>query len=423
MDRSEPMVPRIVIVGGGAGGLELATRLGNMVGRRRRASVTLVERERTHLWKPLLHQAAAGTLGVDEAELDHLAQASRHHYSYRLGAMDGIDRARRLVRIAPTHADDGRLLIPRRELHYDLLVMAVGSRSDDFGIRGVADHAIALDSQADAARLQRRVLDAHIAARTQAGPLRASQLEIVIVGGGATGVELAAELHRATQALARYGLDRGRRASGVHLTILEAASRLLLPLPPRLSAAAAAELQRLGVSVRTGQRVDEVRADGVATAGGDFHPAEIIVWAAGIRAPGLLRELDGLELDRQGRLVVRDTLQTTRDDAAYAIGDCAACPWPGHDAAVPPRTRAAAAPGRATAAAHVVRARASRAPGLLAAVAPPPVHRARLAAHAVADAGAAHRAARGPARQAALSAARRRRRAKKCQAESLAKGG
>ncbi len=379
MDRSEPVVPRIVIVGGGASGLELATRLGNTVGRRRQASVALVERERTHLWKPLLHQAAAGTLGVDEAELDHLAQASRHPYSYRLGAMDGIDRARRLVRIAPTRAD--------------------------------------------AARLQRRVLDAHIAARTQAGPLRPSQLEIVIVGGGATGVELAAELHRATQALARYGLDRGRRASGVHVTVLEAASRLLPPLPPRLSAAAAAELQRLGVSVRTGQRVDEVRADGVATAGGDFHPAEIIVWAAGIRAPGLLRELDGLELDRQGRLVVRDTLQTTRDDAAYAIGDCAACPWPGHDAAVPPRTRAAAAPGRATAAAHVVRARASRAPGLLAAVAPPPVHRARLAAHAVADAGAAHRAARGPARQAALSAARRRRRAKKCQAESLAKGG
>ena len=235
MDRSEPVVPRIVIVGGGAGGLELATRLGNTVGRRRQASVALVERERTHLWKPLLHQAAAGTLGVDEAELDHLAQASRHPYSYRLGAMDGIDRARRLVRIAPTRAD--------------------------------------------AARLQRRVLDAHIAARTQAGPLRPSQLEIVIVGGGATGVELAAELHRATQALARYGLDRGRRASGVHVTVLEAASRLLPPLPPRLSAAAAAELQRLGVSVRTGQRVDEVRADGVATAGGDFHPAEIIVCA------------------------------------------------------------------------------------------------------------------------------------------------
>ena len=167
------------------------------------------------------------------------------------------------------------------------------------------------------------------------------RIVIVIVGGGATGVELAAELHRATQALARYGLDRGRRASGVHLTILEAASRLLPPLPPRLSAAAAAELQRIGVSVRTGQRVDEVRADGVATAGGGFHPAEIVVWAAGIRAPGLLRELDGLELAGQGRLVVRDTLQTTRDDAVYAIGDCAACPWPGHDAPVPPRAQAA----------------------------------------------------------------------------------
>ena len=341
MDRSAPAAPHIVLVGGGAGGLELVTRLGDAVGRRRRASVTLVERDRTHLWKPLLHQAAAGTLGVDEAELDHLAQSSRHHYAYRLGAMDGLDRTRRLLRIAPTRADDGRELIPRRELHYDLLAVAIGSCSDDFGIRGVGAHAHRLDTPTDAARLQRRLLDAHIAACTQPGPLRASQLEVVIVGGGATGVELAAELRRATRALAAYGLDRDGRAHGLHITVLEAAPRILAPLPPRLAQAASAELQRLGVSVRTGQRVDEVRADGVATADGAFHPAEIVVWAAGIRAPAVLRELDGLELDSSGRLVVHDTLQTTLDPAVFAFGDCAACPWPGHDTSVPPRAQAA----------------------------------------------------------------------------------
>jgi NADH dehydrogenase len=341
MNRFEPAPPRIVIVGGGAGGLELATRLGDTIGRRRRACVSLVERERTHLWKPLLHQAAAGTLGVDDAELDHLAQASRHHYAYRLGAMDGIDRTRRLVHVAPTRTDDGRVLIARRELPYELLVVAIGSRSEDFGVRGAAEHAITLDTAADAARLQRRLLDAHIAARTQRGPLRPSQLEVVIVGGGATGVELAAELRRATRALADYGLDRGQRTRGVHVTLLEAAARLLPPLPPRLSHTAAAELQRIGVSVRTGQRVDEVRADGVATADGDFHPAEIVVWAAGIRAPAVLRELDGLELDDSGRLVVGETLQTTRDPRIFGCGDCAACPWPGHAAPVPPRAQAA----------------------------------------------------------------------------------
>lgn len=341
MPSSKSAPPRIVIVGGGAGGLELATRLGDSLGRRGRAEVTLVERSRSHLWKPLLHQAAAGTLGVDDQALSYLAQSSRHHFAYRLGAMDGLDRARRLVRIAPTLDADGREMVPRRSVGYDILVIAVGSRSHDFGTPGVAEHAIALDTPAQARLFQRRLLDACIAAQTHPTVQRQGQLEVVIIGGGATGVELAAELWRARRALAAYGLDDLGPGRHVRVSLLEAAARLLPPLSPRLSRAAAAALQRLGVQVHTGTRVTEVRADGVATADGGFHAAELVVWAAGIQAPPVLRALDGLETNGINQLLVGDTLQTTRDPCIYAFGDCAACRWPGHDVAVPPRAQAA----------------------------------------------------------------------------------
>ena len=335
-------LPRIVIVGGGAGGLELATRLGDTLGRRRRADITLIERGRSHLWKPLLHQAAAGTLGIDDNALNYLAQSSWHHFSYRLGAMDGLDRARKEVLVAPTLDEEtGREIVPRRRIGYDILVIAVGSQNNDFGTPGAAEYAIALDTPEDARRFHRRLVNACIAANTQTTPLRPEQLKVVAIGAGATGVELVAELHNSTRVLAAYGLDRIDPERDVRLSLVEAAPRILPALPERLSAAAAAELAKLGVQMHTGKRVTEVTATGVRTADGDFLPAELVVWAAGVKAPDFLRDLEGLETNRINQLVVRSTLQTTRDDAIYAIGDCAACPWEGHAGNVPPRAQAA----------------------------------------------------------------------------------
>jgi len=335
-------LPRIVIVGGGAGGLELATRLGDTLGRQRRADITLIERGRSHLWKPLLHQAAAGTLGIDDNALNYLAQSSWHHFSYRLGAMDGLDRARKEVLVAPTLDEEtGREIVPRRRIGYDILVIAVGSQNNDFGTPGAAEYAIALDTPEDARRFHRRLVNACIAANTQTTPLRPEQLKVVAIGAGATGVELVAELHNSTRVLAAYGLDRIDPERDVRLSLVEAAPRILPALPERLSAAAAAELAKLGVQMHTGKRVTEVTATGVRTADGDFLPAELVVWAAGVKAPDFLRDLDGLETNRINQLVVRSTLQTTRDDAIYAIGDCAACPWEGHAGNVPPRAQAA----------------------------------------------------------------------------------
>ncbi|MBW4048887.1 MAG: FAD-dependent oxidoreductase, partial [Proteobacteria bacterium] len=244
-------LPRIVIVGGGAGGLELATRLGDSLGRRGHAEITLIERGRSHLWKPLLHQAAAGTLDIDDNELNYLAQSTWHHFKYRLGAMEALDRAARRVLVAPTLDDDGREIVPPRSFDYDILVIAVGSQNNDFGTPGAAEYAIALDTPEDARRFHKRLVNACIAANAQDGPLRPEQLKVVAIGAGATGVELVAELHNSTRVLAAYGLDRIDPERDVRLSLVEAAPRILPALSERLSAAAAAELAKLGVQMHT----------------------------------------------------------------------------------------------------------------------------------------------------------------------------
>jgi len=332
---------RVVIVGGGAGGIELATRLGDKLGRRGRARVTLVDRSRTHLWKPLLHEFAAGSMDLDHHALPYLAQARWHHFRFQRGSMDGLDRRRKVVRVAPTYDEDGRELIPRREIPYDTLVIAVGSHTNDFGTPGAAEHAISLDMHEQAEVFHRRLVNACIRANAQAAPLRPEQLKVAIIGAGATGVELAAELHKTTRELVAYGLDRIDPEKDVKLTIIEAAPRILPVLPERLSKATEELLRGLKVQVLTGERVTEVRADGVSTANGRHVPAELTVWAAGIMAPEFLKDLDGLETNRINQLVIEDTLITTRDPDIFAIGDCASCPWPGHDRPVPATAQAA----------------------------------------------------------------------------------
>ena len=332
---------RIVIVGGGAGGAELATRLGDKLGRRGKAEITLIDRSRTHLWKPLLHEFAAGSMDLDTHALDYLAQARWHHFRFQLGEMDGLDRRRKVVKVAPTLDEDGRELIPRREIPYDTLIMAVGSRTNDFGTPGAAEHAISLDTHHQADEFHRRLINACIRANSQTTPLAPEQLKVAIIGAGATGVELAAELHKTTRELVAYGLDRIDPEKDVRITIIEAAPRILPALPERLSKATLEMLRGLNVTVLTGERVTGVAADGVTTASGKKVPAELTVWAAGIKAPDFLKELDGLETNRINQLAVNLTLDTTRDPDIFALGDCASCPRPGHDRPVPATAQAA----------------------------------------------------------------------------------
>jgi NADH dehydrogenase len=333
---------RVVIVGGGAGGLELATKLGNSLGRHRRADITLIERARTHFWKPHLHEIAAGSMDIAVYDTDYLAQSHWHSFRYRIGEMTGLDRQRRQVHVAAFTDEDGDRVAPPRTIDYDTLVICVGSRTNDFGTPGAHEYAIALDDPVEAERFHRRLVNAYMRAHTQSEPLRPEQLHVAIIGAGATGVELAAELHNTTRTLVSYGLDRIDPDKDMRLIVIEAADRVLPALPKRLSDTAGKLLDNLGISVRTSSRVAEVLPDGVRLATGEIIPAELLVWAAGVKAPDFLRDLDGLETNRINQLVVRSTLQTTRDDNVFALGDCAACPWLGKEGAdVPPRAQAA----------------------------------------------------------------------------------
>ena len=316
------MTHRIVIVGGGAGGLELATVLGKRL-RGEDAEVVLVDRSLIHIWKPLLHEVAAGVLDTAQEGLSYAAQAKWNHFRFVCGSMEGLDRARKVIELAGWVGKASHVETPPIELHYDTLIMAVGSVGNDFGSPGVAENCIFLDSTAEADALHQNLLERHIShvALGIVTPLR-----IVIVGGGATGVELSAELFDANRRLAYYHQTRKEGLVDLDITLLEAGPKLLPALPDRLGSAARKDLEAMGIKVRTGARVKRAEADGLVDANGDLIGADVMIWAAGVRAPAFLHEIDGLESNRSGQLVVHSTLQTTRDPAIFAFGDCAACP-------------------------------------------------------------------------------------------------
>ncbi|NCZ47273.1 MAG: NAD(P)/FAD-dependent oxidoreductase, partial [Betaproteobacteria bacterium] len=326
----------------GAGGLELVTRLGDKLGQKAEAEITLVERGRTHFWKPHLHELAAGTMDLDVHELDYLAQSHWHGFRYRMGEMQGIDRKAKQITVAPVYDEQGEVIVPRRSIDYDVLVLAVGSRANDFGTPGVAEHAVALESTEEADRFHRRLVNAFLRAHTQTEPLRPDQLQVVIVGAGATGVELAAELHNATRALVSFSLDNIDPDKHIKIHLIEASSRILPALPDPLSAKAFAMLQALEVEVHLEARVAEVLPRGVRLSKGTEIPAEMVVWAAGVKAPEFLSEL-GLETNAIHQIVVNPYLQSPSDPSIFALGDCAAAPWLGRPsgATVPPRAQAA----------------------------------------------------------------------------------
>jgi len=331
---------QIVIVGGGAGGLELVTRLGARFGRRQH-DIILVERNRTHIWKPLLHEVAAGALDANLDEVGYRSHCRRWGYRFFMGALQGIDRAAREIVLAPIVEEGGGEIMGSHRLRYDYLVLAVGSVSNDFGTPGAAEHCIFLDDQRQADAFRHRLLDhcLRVSRTLSYDPAAQAYVRVVIVGGGATGVELAAELYNAAAALKFYGLEVFDETR-LKVTLIEAGPRILPALPEPLAIAARSQLEALGVRVLTGAPVTEVLPDAVQMASGERIAANLQVWAAGVKAPDFLQDIGGLETNRNSQIVVGPTLQTSRDERILAIGDCCAFIQP-DGRPVPPRAQAA----------------------------------------------------------------------------------
>ncbi|MEM9086510.1 MAG: NAD(P)/FAD-dependent oxidoreductase [Pseudomonadota bacterium] len=331
---------QIVVVGGGAGGLELVRRLGAKYGRKNH-DIILVDKNASHIWKPLLHEVAAGSLDANLDEVGYRGHCHKWGYRYFKGTMAGIDREQRVIHLAPVHDEDGTEIISSHAIRYDYLILAVGSVSNDFGVSGVKEHAIYLDSREQADKFRTKLLNhcLRVSRTMSIDPAANAQVRVAIVGGGATGVELAAELYNAAGALKYYGLEVFDE-SRLKVTLLEAGERILPALPERLSSAAQHELERLGVEVRVHTQVIKTRKGLFLTRDDDAIRADLIVWAAGVKGADFLAKL-GLETNRNNQILVRDTMQTRSDDRIFALGDCCSYTPEGETRPIPPRAQAA----------------------------------------------------------------------------------
>ncbi|MBO9355701.1 NAD(P)/FAD-dependent oxidoreductase [Bordetella petrii] len=326
---------RVVIVGGGAGGLELAAKLGRKHGPH---CVTLVDSRPIHIWKPSLHEAAAGTLDIYQEGLSYLMLANLCDFTFALGELRAVDRERRTLTIGAVQDAQGDAVLPQRDLPYDTLVLALGSVSNFFNTPGAEQYAVTLDNTENAEAFRLTMLKAMVLVDQAKVRDPSARLDLVIVGGGATGVELAVELHEAGGIVAAYGLPNFRADRDLVITLVEGAPRILAALPEKISAAALARLTELGIRVETDCRVAEVTAHSVKTADGREIAAGLCMWAAGIKGLPLMAEL-GMPCNRSGQLIVNERLESP-DPHILALGDCCAVPR-GDAGTVPARAQAA----------------------------------------------------------------------------------
>ncbi len=327
---------RIVVVGGGAGGLELATRLGHDFGKKSDFDIALVDRSQTHIWKPLLHEVATGSIDINIDGINYYAHAVKHYYKFKLGTVSKVDPKEQTITLDSISDDKKNTVLPKRIISYDILIMAVGSISDDFGTPGVSKHCYFLDSHRQAERFQQALLTHFM--RLNYGNNHPT-LKMAIVGGGATGVELSAELFHVADLLKVYGMP-DMSSKRLNVQLIEAGDRILPALPERIASKAYKELNRLGVTISENTRVVRANDEGFQADDEKIIKADLMIWAAGVKAPEFINKIEGFEITRNNQILVKGNLQTENFDNIYAIGDCCACKQE-NGSFVPPRAQSA----------------------------------------------------------------------------------
>ena len=229
--------------------------------------------------------------------------------------------------------------MPRRIESYDLLVLAIGSESNDFGTPGVKQYCTFLDSLEQAEKFQYRLLNRFIRLDQKLMTQPDETLSIAIVGGGATGVELSAELVNAQHLFSIYGLDHVK-PEHLKLTLIEAGPRLLPALSERISQAVVKELEKLGLTILNDTRIASAARNLLITNEGEEIDADLMVWAAGVKAPDFLKEFGDLQINKANQILTRANLLTLDDDSIFVIGDCAGTKI-NDDEWVPPRAQSA----------------------------------------------------------------------------------
>jgi NADH:ubiquinone reductase (H+-translocating) len=300
------MSARVVIIGCGFGGLWAAQAL-----RRAPVEVTVIDRTNHHLFTPLLYQVATAGLSAPaiSAPVRHIL-ARQRNATVLMGEVDGIDTAKRSLRMEGV------------EVPYDFLIVAAGSVNHYFGNDAWAPYAPGLKTLEDALEIRARILRAFEKAEREPDPAKRAQwLTFVVIGGGATGVELAGTLAEIARHTLRGEFRRidPRRA---RVVLIEGSDRVLPPYPRDLSEKALAQLERLGVTAWLGKRVTGVDAEGV-TMGAERLQAQTVIWAAGVASSPLGASL-GVPLDRAGRVKVEPDLSIPGHPEVFVVGDLAA---------------------------------------------------------------------------------------------------
>lgn len=304
---------RVVVLGGGAGGLELACNLAGEDG----ISVTLVDMNGSHVWKPRLHEFAAGTVDSTLSEMSFYMLAAMRGFTFEQGKVISIDRQARTVRLGAVRSRHGAIVGPERNIEYDRLVVALGGVTPDFGTDGVADHAVRLDEKSDADDFRDLFIAAILRARQSREPARVS-----IVGSGATGTELAAHLRVSERGFINQAVRESDQRL-LEITILEAAPEIMPGASDELRQAVQDRLTKLNIKTKTDAKIAAVEKDAVVAADGERWPTDITVWAAGLVGNPCLDGLCDFEMDKKGRISVDGKLRTTIDERIYALGDAA----------------------------------------------------------------------------------------------------
>lgn len=329
-------IPNIVIIGGGAGGLELATQLGHKLGKKKRANILLIDKNRNHIWKPLLHEVATGSLDSNLDGVVYSAHAAKHGYHFQLGTFCDLNSESKTITLAPQFNNQQQQTLPSREVTYDHLVIAIGSVSNDFNTPGVKENCYFLDSHNQADRFHEALLNSFTQVHQNS---QDTQLDIAIVGAGATGVELSAELYHVADMLKVYGLSN-MTAAKLNIHLIEAGPIILPALPPRISQSAKEELIKLGVNVLENTRIAKASEEGFITSEDELIKADLMLWAAGVKAPDFISDIGCFELNRANQILVKPNLLSNNHDDIFVIGDCCACELP-DGKFVPPRAQSA----------------------------------------------------------------------------------
>lgn len=310
------MKQTIVIVGGGIAGLELVTKLGKKLGKKNKKKIILVDCNLSHTWKPLLHKIATGLLDSNLESVNYFEQSNKNNFTFKLGKLINIDRKNKNITLSKIYNENQKKVTQKEKIKFDILVISIGSITNNFNIQGVNEHCIFLDNVKKANLLHKKIFNLLIHKKIK------NKINIVIIGGGPTGVEFSAELVNTIKKLEQYNI-KNLHKKNIFITLIEGKKRILPEISKKISQEIHDKLKKLGIVIKTKTFVEIVSKNEIFTKSKETIKSDIIIWTTGIKIPNFMKKIAKLETNEINQLIVKKTLQTTLDDFIFAIGDCA----------------------------------------------------------------------------------------------------